>query len=86
MKRIAAALSLWTLLVGTTAVPVVWSQGYAEMQDEQARLDDQLIELQHEFFRARQGNDQPRIATLSKQIEAVQKRRLELLRALGQLR
>ena len=82
MRRILIAL-LAALAISSCAP--VWAQGYAELEAEQSTLDSRLTELHHEMLAARAEGDQEKLKDLEKELDTVQKRRAEALRALGQL-
>lgn len=76
---------LWVVCVVCVLSGPVWSQGYGSLGNEQAELDRQANELSREIFAARLAGDNQKVQELSKKLEPIQKRRVEVLQALGEL-
>jgi len=84
MKRAAILLAM-ALCAASTPVLAQNYGGYTELQQEEAKLDGKVRELQLEAFRARLAKDDQKAKDLNEKLQKMQKRRVEVLQDLGKL-
>ncbi len=87
MKSRAAVLIVLTCLVvgtiGTVRAAYAQDDQYVDWNAEQNRIDKTLLDLQHKRFQASRLNDEEKLSQLQKEIDEVQKERVEILKNRG---